>query len=188
MVIGVEILEDVKDSRPDETVFAVELPPELVQVENAIPNVPLLECANSAIPVVPISPEQFLILNPEDALEELKVIPVLFTQFNVQLLTFNAEEADPVIAINAALFVCNLRLDTVDVPAPVIVSVPMIVGVFRAPPDHPVMFTPGVMVTFSVTLSRKNMVSPDDATAIADASVVCVPLAADVATINLDTP
>lgn len=74
------------------------------------------------------------------------------------------------------------------VPAPVIVNFPVIEGIFKDDPDQLTMLTPGVIVTFSVTLSRRKMVSPEEAAAIADARVVCVPFAADVATINLLSP
>lgn len=61
-------------------------------------------------------------------------------------------------AIIAAEFVASLIPDIMDVPAPVIVTVPVIVGEFNEPPDHAAILTPGVNVTFSVTESRRKIV------------------------------
>lgn len=74
------------------------------------------------------------------------------------------------------------------VPAPVMVNVPVIVGTFKESPDQQAIFTPGVIVTFSVTLSLKKIVSPEEAAVIALAKVVWVPLAAEVATTNFVGP
>src|SRR5580693_795519 len=88
----------------------------------------------------------------------------------------------------AAEFVINSRPEIVLVPAPVIVSVPVIEGVFAEPPDHAVIFTPGVIVTFSVTDVMRKIVSPEDAADMAVAKVVCVPKPAVEFTIHFDTP
>jgi len=58
------------------------------------------------------------------------------------------------------------------VPAPVIVNVPIIAGVFKASPSHAAILTPGVIVTDSDTESLKNMVSPATASAMQLANVV----------------
>jgi hypothetical protein len=92
--------------------------------------------------------------------------------------------ADPVTAIITAEFVTSRIPLILQVPAVVIVSVPVIVGVFRVPPVQAAILTPAVSVTFSVTESLRKIVSPDTASAIAPARVVCVPFAALVATIK----
>jgi hypothetical protein len=62
--------------------------------------------------------------------------------------------------------------EIVDVPAAVIVKVPVIEGVFEDPAAQLTIFTPGVIVTFSVTEVLKKIVSPALAAAIAAARVV----------------
>ena len=96
--------------------------------------------------------------------------------------------ADPLTVTNGAELVTNLMPEIVLVPAPVIVKVPVMDGVLREEPSHAAIFTPGVMVTFSVTDDLKKMVSPTELSAMAAAKVVCVPLAALVSTIFAETP
>lgn len=78
--------------------------------------------------------------------------------------------------------------EIVDVPAPVIVILPVIEGVFTADPSQAARLTPIVSVTFSVTESRRKIVSPAEASAIAEANVIWLPFAGSVATISLATP
>lgn len=82
------------------------------------------------------------------------------------------ESAEPETVSTGALFVTSRIPEIFEVPAPVMVRVPVIVGVFNVPPDHAAIFTPGVIVTFSVTESLRNIVCPDTAAAIARARVV----------------
>ena len=131
-----------------------------------------------------ISPLQLIIFIAAEAEELEKVIPGSNAVVKKQFFMFTIEAALPVIERNSAVFDVSFNPLILHVPAVVIDSLPVIVGVFKLPPTHPTIFTPAVKVTSSVTLSRITMVSPEEASAIAPAKVVCVPLAADVATIN----
>ncbi len=98
------------------------------------------------------------------------------------------EAAEPVTARNSAPLEARRMPLILQVPAAVIVSVPLIVGVLSVPPVHAEILTPAVRVTFSVTESRKKIVSPETASAIAPTNVVWVPFAAEVATIRCAGP
>jgi hypothetical protein len=138
--------------------------------------------------------QKFRLILALDELEE-NVIPGSKSVVRKQLVKFTIEAALPVTERNDAPLDARRIPLMLHVPAVVIVRVPLMVGVFNVPPCHAVILTPAVRVTFSVTESLRKIVSPETASAIADAKVECVPfwiplppLATGIVTINFAVP
>jgi hypothetical protein len=90
---------------PADIVFAVKDEPEFVKYEFLRFIFPALEEAKIAIPVVPKSPVQLIILTLALALDVVNDIPVLFVQFKLQLFKFTTEANVPVTAKKKSEFV-----------------------------------------------------------------------------------